>query len=325
MGGYFAANNSVYLGFNATIPFQMASSSDDNAPINGTQNAPFGFNTALLSNISAVMLDVPEPDYLASIQQNISDSESWYISATVNGTVATMNMSTEYRTNDTLWEEAFKHTVDGPWSWSLYDGFDLSVLVGNNLADPGPYCFAGYYVGSSGSEADFGVNSMDVQKFRNSAFMINLNRQRCAGEWLVTPSRVSLISASCTGELTNQTVFATSVPFQLDAMPVMVHSLSTYFAESTSQSIRLAASLVHHQHCRHILESNDLDERIPDQRLCHQQRNPLPAEERDHHLPATNYEGTLVPIPASGVPTTVDGRGVYYFDRLLSYSHRHRL
>jgi hypothetical protein len=228
MGGYFAANNSVYLGFNATIPFQMASSSDDNAPINGTQNAPFGFNTALLSNISAVMLDVPEPDYLASIQQNISGSESWYISATVNGTVATMNMSTEYRTNDTLWEEAFKHTVDGLWSWSLCDGFDLGVLVGNNPADPGPYCFAGYYVGSSGSEADFGVNSTDVQKFRNSAFMINLNRQRCAGEWLVTPSRVSLISASCTGELTNQTVFATSVPFQLDAMPVMVHSLSTY-------------------------------------------------------------------------------------------------
>jgi hypothetical protein len=60
-------NNSVSLGFNATIPFLVASSSDDVPLPFANLPVAYGFNTLLRSNTSAAVLDAPLPDYLSSV------------------------------------------------------------------------------------------------------------------------------------------------------------------------------------------------------------------------------------------------------------------
>lgn len=232
MGDFNIVNNSLYLMINATVPFLAASSSDDILPSFANLPMAYGFNTLLLSNTSAALLDVPVPDYVSSIQQNLSASESWNISATVNGTVTTLNTSiAQYRDNDNFWEESFYQAYDfgGLSSFELYNEYDLGVLVGYGSELVGPYCLAGFYSGSvNGASNFFNVNDTDSQIFRSSALMFNTRRQRCAGRWEVTRTNVRLLNGSCSGVETNQSVFWNSIPFYLDAMPVMVHALTRY-------------------------------------------------------------------------------------------------
>lgn len=95
LGYYNVINNSPYLMTDASVPFLAASASEDIKPLfNGTATA-HGYNTLMLDNTSAAILDLPMPDYITSIQDNLCITESWTISASVLGTVLYLNTSLE--------------------------------------------------------------------------------------------------------------------------------------------------------------------------------------------------------------------------------------
>ena len=237
MGNADAASNALYLAFNATNSFSGASSSTESLPTLADFPVAYGYNALLLSNTSAAMLDLPTPKYIRSIQQNLSATESWYLSATINGTVTTFDTSIDrYRKNDTFWNKVFAYSSqdglssqNGLSSWRLYNGYDLGALVGTSNDSPGAYCLAGFYKGSAYGEDNFlDLNDSDPQLFRPNALLYRSVRQRCAARWEITRSNVHLLQGSCSGVNTNQSVFQNSVPFLLDAMPVMVHSLAGF-------------------------------------------------------------------------------------------------
>jgi hypothetical protein len=243
MGNASAVTNPLYLAFNTTIPFSITSTSDNSPPWTDLP-APYGYSTLLLSNTSAAILDVPTPDYLQSIQQNLSESESWYLSATVNGTVTTFDASvTQYRENDTFWNQIFNssesslYTGGGLSSWGLFNGWDLGAIFGFSSDPVSAFCVAGFYMSNAsgdnygdtyGETTFYRSNDSDSQNFRKTSLLFHTVRQRCTGQWEITRSNVRLSNGSCSGVLTNQTVLRSAVPFLLDAMPIMVHALTDY-------------------------------------------------------------------------------------------------
>ena len=83
---YSVMKNSIYYAINAIFAFSVASSNNSTLPTSlpGT----FGYNTLLLDNRTAALLDMPLPDHISSIQHSLSGSNHWTISASVNATVA---------------------------------------------------------------------------------------------------------------------------------------------------------------------------------------------------------------------------------------------
>ena len=99
-------NNSIYYMMTATAPFMIASANDSISPVDFP--IAYGYNALLLDNSSAAMLDMPMPNYISSIQQNLAKDESWTLSAPVNGTLARYNSSTEiYRNDSAFWPTLF--------------------------------------------------------------------------------------------------------------------------------------------------------------------------------------------------------------------------
>ncbi|KIW89804.1 uncharacterized protein Z519_09233 [Cladophialophora bantiana CBS 173.52] len=98
LGTFNVMNNSIYYMINASVPYMVVSSSARSTP---QFPAVYGFNTILLDNTSTALLDLPSPDFLTSIQQNLTDGDSWSISAAVDEIIARYNASTSsYRDND---------------------------------------------------------------------------------------------------------------------------------------------------------------------------------------------------------------------------------
>ncbi len=72
-------NNSIYQMMTATAPFMVASASDLVSPAEFP--IAYGYNALLLDHSSAAMLDMPMPNYVSSIQQNLTKDEFWRLSA----------------------------------------------------------------------------------------------------------------------------------------------------------------------------------------------------------------------------------------------------
>ena len=93
---------------NATVPWFSATKYNTNRTPLPDFPAPYGFNTLMLSNTSAAMLDLPMPDYISALQAKLvgfTDLVTINISAVVHGTVNTYNTTVENnRFNATFWE-----------------------------------------------------------------------------------------------------------------------------------------------------------------------------------------------------------------------------
>jgi hypothetical protein len=249
LGDFTTMNNSVYFAIDANVPFMAASSSDSIPPPFEYLPIAYGYNTLLLDNGSAALLDMPLPDYILSIQQNLNGADFWNISATVNATVARYNASTEaYRNNDSFWQE----TIDSSWSggmaglssFELFNGNALGFLPGIPNDYDGAYCLTGTY-NSTLFWIGFlsNLSSPDVVAFRSAALMFNIRREICAGKWQINRTAIVLLEGSCTGKETNQGPLSqyVHVPFPLDALPVLGHALTSYSVERNQSAWRLPA------------------------------------------------------------------------------------
>jgi hypothetical protein len=239
LGNANVMNNSIYYMINANIAFLAASSNDSIPPPFTELPKAYGYNTLLIDNTTAALLDMPVPDYVTSIQQNLSSNEIWYVSASVNATVTKYNASSEiYINNDSFWNYTFdqrgSNGVGYLNSWQMFNGWDIGLLLGSVSDTDGTYCFAGNYEdprGDTSNLADYpDPMSQDSLMFRSAAFMFNTRRQKCFGRWEITRNNITLLGGRCTPQLMNQSIFndSSAQPFPLDPMPVLVHSIGQY-------------------------------------------------------------------------------------------------
>ena len=234
----YVLNNSIYQMMTATAPFMIASASDLVSP----RDFPiaYGYNALLLDHSSAAMLVMPVPDYVSSIQQNLTKDEVWSLSAPVNGTLARYNSSTEtYRNDSAFWQTLFD--IDWPAGLAVFEMYESASynMVGlrNGLPTPssGNYCLLGTFPNFSkddhgGVEIFYDVTDPESIAFRDAALIFNVQRVQCHGVWQVSRIGIQLVSGNCTGELTDQSVMMGRYcdPFFLDALPVLRYSLESY-------------------------------------------------------------------------------------------------
>ncbi|KAJ5168170.1 uncharacterized protein N7482_003764 [Penicillium canariense] len=248
LGTLNVMNNSIYYMINASVPYMVASSSARSTP---RFPAVYGFNTILLDNTSTALLDLPSPDFLSSIQQNLTIGESWSISAAVDGTIARYNASiSSYRDNDAFWTSALNHSYNptGLSTISLYNGYQIGMINGLqslHSENPGPYCLMGFFKGNAyGLHIYSKMTESTSLAFRQAAYMFEIQRERCQGKWTVTRGSIQLVSGSCTGERAEQVVFNSTTPYYADTLPLLSQWLSRYSpTNSHSQSPWLVPSL----------------------------------------------------------------------------------
>ena len=226
LGDYTPMNNSVYLMMNAAAGF-MAASSNDSVPFPAADvPVPFGYNLLLLSNESVAVLDIPMPAYLDSMQRNMRHHENWTVSASVNAYVSTFNRGfEELRADDSFWETTL--SWDPLHSFTIYDGaHDFGATAGFSY-DHGYYLLGPYSQHNGEAVSIHGdIEDEAITAFRRTALMFNIRRQKCRGKWNIDRNSITLVEGDCGTSATyvNSSV-AEVIPFWLDAMPVLVHSL----------------------------------------------------------------------------------------------------
>ncbi|KAE9364085.1 hypothetical protein N431DRAFT_475080 [Stipitochalara longipes BDJ] len=235
LGDYNAMNNSVYYMINSNVPFMTASTNDSILP--PIQPTTYGYNTLLLDSESAALLDLPLPDYMFSIQALLKGNDTWSISATVNATITRYNTSfNNFRDNQTFWQETFPFDNNFITAFEDFDSdFNIGYMPGVSTND-GHSCLLChfrsdilYWISSITN-----LSSPDGLSFQSAARMFNTRRERCSGVWSINSTAISLVSGSCNGTRTNQTIFS-ETPFPMDTLPVLVHSLLSY-AEKRNMS-----------------------------------------------------------------------------------------
>lgn len=238
LGAFTSINNSVYFMIDANVRFLAASSNDSVPPQFASLPIAYGYNTLLLSNTPAALLDMPLPDYMSSIQQNLAGDEFWEISATVNATVTRYNTSTEaYRSNDSFWQETMDKS-NNPYQRGLstfheFNGYALGFLPGIPSESDGASCLLGHYRSPKVIWNSYITNLSDpyAVAFRAAALMFNTRRERCHGTWKVNSTNIILTNGSCDGVQTSQAPLSSheyATPFPLDALPVLVQALRDY-------------------------------------------------------------------------------------------------
>ncbi|MCJ1228292.1 hypothetical protein MMC12_004953 [Toensbergia leucococca] len=205
----------ISLFFNATLPFVVASSSQtDSEPPLPVHAHAYGFNTLLLNNESAAMLDIPQPSYVSAVQSLLATGESWNVTATVFATVATFNHSMTSRPRaaksyfDSFCESA--EASSGAYTHaSMMNDWAIELL---DHASPGDQSLQ--YVGIT---PDPGIDyTPSCSAFYPYARPFDINRQLCKGTWTITRGGIQLNDGSCNGTIlppekeqviTNNTLF----------------------------------------------------------------------------------------------------------------------
>jgi len=190
------------------VPFMAASANDTILP--STQATAYGYNTLLLDNESAALLDLPLPDYMSSVRASLFGNDTWGISATVNATVTRYNTSfNSFRDNQTFWQETFGNNSITAFEDFVQD-LDIGYLPGVPTQD-GHSCLlchfrAGdiFWVGSIAN-----LSSPDGVSFQSAARMFTTRRERFSGVWSINSTAISLVNGSCGGTRTDQTIFYT--------------------------------------------------------------------------------------------------------------------
>jgi hypothetical protein len=244
LGQYASLSNSIFLSMNANSAFLNASRYDQEYP--GDMEFPwvYGYNTLVLGQDSAALLDLPEAAYIGEIQGKLTKNETWQVSASVDAIVAIRNESIASLRHDTDFLNQTLHKA--------YNNFASQYLFQPNLdlglgwmsvgrPDVGDtYCLMGdvskfsapslYPISFVDSTSDEGFLS-----FMESAQMFSIRRQACQAKWAITQSEVKLLEGQCFNESSaSQTPNSRLLhdgqtsPYALDVLPVLVNTLGPY-------------------------------------------------------------------------------------------------
>lgn len=184
-------------------PFLSASQYDP-GPYPDSFPRAYGYNTLLLSNGTAAILDMPTQATIAKAQALLQESpgEQWNITATVDAYVAAQDLESDFRTNDTTWDGAVASSVylnAGLSAGYLYQepGRAIAFMPTNSNKE----CFIGIYPNSSvfpGFRTMYNpYERRDFAMLRPHAQKFGLSRQRCHGRWQLNSTGILLTGGSC--------------------------------------------------------------------------------------------------------------------------------
>jgi len=252
IGSWSPSNDALYLLITSFAAFQTASGLGK-ALYPGPNEFPlaYGYNTLLLSNDSAAILDIPTSSYISALQSQMSADEVLDITASVDAYVATYNTTTTMtlRTDDALWVNAISSSVNngfgGLSTMYLYQGMGARIGMlpfGSN----NQMLFALYYNSTDWGGMYFHTDPDDPEfvPFRSRAQMYSLKRARCRGHWTLNTTSILLLDGSCD----SATPVSSSVllepnmcPFPYDILPSLAHTYS-YFANNKMDAVWLQAT-----------------------------------------------------------------------------------
>ncbi|RMD40362.1 hypothetical protein DV735_g4767, partial [Chaetothyriales sp. CBS 134920] len=236
VGTWAPPNDSIYLLLTSFAPFQTASEQGKGRYPTEFPQA-YGYNTLLLGNDSAAILDIPSQQYMTKLQDKLGDGDYFEISATVDAYVATWNTSTpSFVANDTLWDQAFEKNIGmGLSRINLYvtGRESLGILPFDDEGTTNPRIFIGFYYDSPWAGISSHTNRSDpeVERFRQRAQLYNLSRQRCQGKWQLNSTSILLLAGDCSSsnssaELPSPDILEPRIlqPFEYDILPPLMHT-----------------------------------------------------------------------------------------------------
>ncbi|KAM0324385.1 hypothetical protein ACHAQA_008166 [Verticillium albo-atrum] len=240
IGLWAPAKDPIYLLSTSFAPFQTASGRGEaRYPTEFPQ--AYGYNTLLLSNDSAAIIDIPTEKYAAALRPALTAGDHFLITATVSAYVATRDPSSSaFVADDALWEGAYERRQPelGLTVMSLYLGggenFGILPFGDRESTDNNRLLISLYY----NSTFRRGMYSYDddtppeeLERFRAGAQLYDISRQRCTVTWTLNETSLLLTNGSCNGEAAPRSTGDSSVllrpnvrPFQFDIMPPLVHT-----------------------------------------------------------------------------------------------------
>ncbi|KAM7203469.1 hypothetical protein V8F20_004063 [Naviculisporaceae sp. PSN 640] len=241
VGAWSPPNDSIYLLLTAIAPFQTASSRGT-APYPDNSSFPlvYGYNTILLGNGSAAVLDLPSGAYMTALQGQLGEREHVEITANVDAYIATLNSSSaSFTSDDALWDSAVRRDNGhiGLSSMYLYKGGPgleslgmLPLPVQNGLGT-----FLALYYNSTVHmtmryfwDPTDNDTKTETAAFRARAQLYNIRRGPCQARWQLNATSILLLSGNCDpaapeadSEILRENL---NQPFDYDILPPLVHT-----------------------------------------------------------------------------------------------------
>jgi hypothetical protein len=165
----------------------MSANSSDIEPPLPTDVQPYGYNVLLLRNESTAMLDIPQPDYISSIQKLLADGESWNMTASVLATIASYNRFNVEDPDgwDAIFMFACEAAVDSSGAYSHQSMVNDWAVELVDAASPGNQ--SQQYIGLT---LDLGIDFLSpCFNFSYYAQSYDVTRQQCERTWSVSDPR----------------------------------------------------------------------------------------------------------------------------------------
>lgn len=242
LGPYASMSNSIYLSMNANSGFLNASRNDQKQPFGAGFSYVYSYNTLVINEDSAALLDMPLVPYIREIQETLIKNETWEVSAFVDAIVATRNQSiASLRQDKDFLNQTMHYASNGFASQILFDsglGFGWMSVGVPQVGDA--YCLMGTFGNKSAvAPGPIGLTRNTSDKgfldFMESAQMFSIRRQGCHGTWAISQSEVKLSDGHCpdksaAGHTPSSRVLhhGLTSPFALDVLPVLVNSIGVY-------------------------------------------------------------------------------------------------
>lgn len=214
----------ITLFANTTAPFLFQTRDGFNNPSAQFFDEPhlYGFNTILLSNTTAAVLDAPLPSHMFSIQQNLLPGSTTNLTADVRATIVEYNSTVDDHRGDTeYWQTYYNMSgYDQVYVWGLGDGLQYGIMQNSSPAYGTVWDGSWIYV----STLDPDSMSTTFDSFTRFALRFDVRRHQCRATWQVTRSSVQLVSGYCHKEPLD-TVFQSYSQAQLGIIPVFSQAL----------------------------------------------------------------------------------------------------
>ncbi|KAF2828751.1 hypothetical protein CC86DRAFT_404642 [Ophiobolus disseminans] len=203
--------------------------------------AAYGYNTLLLSNDAAAILDMPTMAYLTSLRSQLLVDETININASVYAYRATYNASTIDLSNE-QWNKTIGSEI-------LRTGALYSDVVGSRLGMLpllrgdvqfmfGTYAQSKYQI----DNADFQMpgDKAEFDLFKKRAEIFTIRRASCRGSWLLTNTNISLVAGSCSNGSVDSRIVARDGmgPFAVDTLPVLIRLYLKIMQDPDSRWLR---------------------------------------------------------------------------------------
>ncbi|KAI9884429.1 MAG: hypothetical protein M1823_003783 [Watsoniomyces obsoletus] len=233
LGMYEAVQNSAFLMTFASAHFRTASRNASVPFPFADMPIAYGFNTLLLDNTSAALLDTPSAETLISTQQKLVGNEVWHLSASVRAIVARYNSSDVYKKDPTVWKKAFNGSLYALNGVDMLNNYYFGLLIEERNRYP-DRCYLGAYRNEKPRDQNDPVvrhedpDDSNVQSFRSAAVMFDVRREQCAGTWKIEKNNIALVDGSCTGVPTTRAIRSSLLggrSFDLGTLPVLRSNL----------------------------------------------------------------------------------------------------